>query len=358
MDVSPARAARYGRAGARWARLLTRGGRRRPGVRVFYGHDRVPAPGERAAGGTVKFQKLDARFPNHPTDFSILYLGTTWLPRDLGPLLGFARRRHVPVVANQDGVGYPGWAGAQTEEVNRPLRRVLHASTHVLYQSAFSKLSSDLFLGEPHGSWEILPNAVDVERFSPASVRPPTGPVLILGGDQTQEYRLEVALRTMAAVAARHPDARLLVTGRLVAPVEPLVSELGLRGRVHVLGGYTQRDAPDILRRGHLLLHTKVNDPCPTLVLEAMASGLPVVHPASGGTVELVGDVAGVGVPHPTGWERDEPPDPDAMADAVDRVLADLDGFSAAARARAVERFSLGPWLDRHAELFDRLAPA
>ena len=39
-----------------------------------------------------------------------------------------------------------------------------------------------------------------------------------------------------------------------------------------------------------------------------MAAGLPVVHPASGGTVELVGDDAGVGVPHPESWERDEPP--------------------------------------------------
>ena len=357
MDLSPARAARYGRAGVRWARLLV-GGRPRPGVRVFYGHDRVPAPGERAAGGTVKMQKLAARFPNSPTDFSVLYLGTTWLPQDLGPLLSFARRRGVPVVANQDGVGYPGWAGDRTEEVNRPLRRVLRASDHVIYQSAFSKLSSDLFLGDPPGSWEILPNAVDVDVFAPSPTPPPDGPVLLLGGDQTQAYRLEVALRTFALVVARHPDARLLVTGRLVSPVEPLVEALGLAGRVSLVGEYPQRLAPDVLRRAHLLLHTKVKDPCPTLVIEAMAAGLPVVYPASGGTVELVGDEAGVGVPHPESWERDEPPTPESLADAVDRVLADLDRFSAAARSRAVERFSLGPWLDRHAELFERLAPA
>lgn len=303
-------------------------------------------------------QKLAARFPNSPTDFSILYLGTTWLPRDLGPLLAFARRRRIPVVANQDGVGYPGWAGDRTDDVNRPLRRVLRASEHVIYQSAFSKLSSDLFLGEPPGSWEILPNAVDVDVFTPAPARPADGPVLILGGDQTQEYRLELALRAFALVAERHPDARLLVTGRLVSPLEPLVDGLRLGGRVALVGEYPQRDAPDVLRRGHLLLHTKVKDPCPTLVLEAMATGLPVVYPASGGTVELVGDEAGVGVPHPESWERDEPPSPEALADAVDRVLANLDGFSARARSRAVGRFALGPWLDRHAELFERLAPA
>jgi hypothetical protein len=45
------------------------------------------------------------------------------------------------------------------------------------------------------------------------------------------------------------------------------------------------------------------------------------------------------------------------MADAVDRVLADLPSYAAAARARAVERFSLEPWLERHREIFERLAP-
>ena len=113
MDLSLARGGRYGRAASRWARLLL-SGRAEPGVRVFYGHDRVPAPGERAAGGTAKAQKLTARFPNHPTDFSVLYLGTTWVPRDLRPLLRLARARGAAIVVNQDGVGYPGWAGDRT----------------------------------------------------------------------------------------------------------------------------------------------------------------------------------------------------------------------------------------------------
>lgn len=354
MDVSLARAARYARAGVRWGHLLV--SRRAPrDLRVFYGHDRVPAPGERAAGGTAKAQKLNARFPNHPRDFSLLYLGTTWLPRDLRPLLWIARRRRAPIVANQDGVAYPGWAGARTEELNVPLRRVLLAADHVIYQSAFSKESADLFLGEPRGSWEILPNAVDVEHFTPAPTPPSRGPVLLLGGDQTQVYRIELALRTLAALVPREPEAHLLVTGRSVIPIEPLVTELGLDGRVHLVGEYSQLEAPAIFRRAHLLLHTKVKDPCPTLVVEAMACGLPVVYPASGGTRELVGDEAGIGVEHPESWERDEPPAPDELAEAVVAILGDLERYSARARARAVERFALEPWLRRHAELFELL---
>ena len=326
-------------------------------MRVFYGHDRVPAPGERAAGGTAKAQKLAERFPNSPTDFSILYLGTTWLPRDLGPLLRVSRRRGAAIVVNQDGVAYPGWAGERTDALNEPLGKAVLAVDHVVYQSEFSKRSADEFLGEPAGSWEILPNAVDTEHFTPAEAPPSGGPILLLGGDQTQEYRLELALRTLAALRQTESDARLLVTGRLVSPIEPLLDELGLRSHVHLLGEYAQRDAPAVFRRAHVLLHTKVQDPCPTLVIEAMGCGLPVVYPASGGTSELVSDVGGIGVPHPVSWERDEPPSADALADAVSRVLADLPRYSADARVRAVERFSLEPWLRRHGEIFAELAP-
>jgi len=353
--IDAARAGRYARAGLRWASFLA-SRRVTHGLRVFYGHDRVPAPGERAAGGTAKAQKLNELFPNSPRDFSLLYLGSTWLPRDLGPLLWLARRRHVAVVVNQDGVAYPGWAGERTEALNMTLRRALLAADHVLYQSEFSKRSADLFLGEPQGSWEVLRNAADVDHFAPAAQAPATGPILLLGGDQTQAYRLELGLRTLAALTSRHPDARLLITGRLVVPPDRLIEELGLQGRVHLSGEYTQRDAPEIFRRAHLLLHTKVNDPCPTLVVEAMACGLPVVYPASGGTIELVGDDGGIGVSHPDGWERDEPPTAEALADAVDRVRGDLSRVSADARARAVEQFALERWLERHREIFERLS--
>jgi glycosyltransferase involved in cell wall biosynthesis len=348
-----ARVRRYLRAAARWLRLLTRSSKPE-GIRVSYGHDVVPSPGDAVAGGTGKFQRLAQRFPNSPDDFSLLYLGSTWLPRDLRQLLWLARWRRVPVVVNQSGVAYPGWAGAQTEEINRPFRRALLAADHVLYQSEFCKRSADEWLGEPHGTWEVLHNAVDVDHFTPAPAPPQSDPILLLGGDQTQSYRVEVALRTLALL----PDARLLVTGRLVADHGPLVEALGLVARVEFTGRYAQAEAPALFQRAQLLLHTKVLDPCPSLVVEAMACGLPVVYARSGGTVELVGDEAGVGVPHPDGWERDEPPPPEELAEAVLRVFSRLPSYAAAARRRAVERFALGPWLDRHAELFEELVTA
>jgi glycosyltransferase involved in cell wall biosynthesis len=345
-----ARVHRYLRAGVRSARLFAT---RHPnaGLRVSYGHDRIPAPGERASGGNAKFQKLAARFPNNPDDFTLLYLGSSGLPRDLGLLLALARRRGAPVVVNQDGVGYPAWAGDRTGAVNGALREALRAADHVLYQTQFCKEDADRYLGGPRGSWEILPNAVDCDRYVPGS--PPAGaPVLLLAGNQTSAGRLELALRALAVVRATHAGARLLVTGELRPGARAAVAAAG--DAVEVVGPYTQAEAPALYRRAHLLLHTKVLDPCPNVVLEAMASGLPVVYPASGGTPELVGD-GGVPVAHEVSHDRLSLPEPEAMAAGVDAVLGDLAGYAERARRRAETQFPLGPWLDRHAELFAAL---
>ena len=201
--------------------------------------------GRAVAGGTAKFQRLAERFPNHPTDFSLLYLGSTWLPRDLRPLLRFARRRRAPLVVNQDGVGYPGWAGAGTEAFNRPLHRALPPADHVLYQSDVLQASRGRVRGRAAGTWEVLHNAVDVERFTPAE-RPPTGgPVLLLGGDQTRRTGSSSGSRRSQLCFPRIPTRSSSSRGVSPCRSSRSSSGSGLRGRVHVarqvLAGATRR---------------------------------------------------------------------------------------------------------------------
>ena len=186
---------------------------------------RDPGSGRARRRGDGEAAEAAARWPNRPADFSLLYLGTTYLPRDLRPLLRLARRRGIPIVVNQDGVAYPGWAGDRTDALDVPLRAAVQAADHVVYQSAFSKRSSDLFLGEAEGTWEILPNAVDVGRFTPGAA-PADGPVVLLGGDQTQGYRLELGLETFRHVLDADAAARLLVSGRLASDPEPTIRRL------------------------------------------------------------------------------------------------------------------------------------
>ena len=345
----------------RWLAIAATPTPSRGPVAVSYGHAQVPGPREQAHGGMVKFQRMQRRYPHRPTGFNVLYLGSSSLPPDWRQQLWLARRKGAKIVWNQDGVGYPGWHGPGWEAVNEPLAHALRLADHVFYQSAFCKVGGDRFLGPPRAGWEILHNAVDTHSFvpGPPERRPLT---LLLGGNQYQRYRLESALRAHALVVCERPDARLIVTGRLSwagdgserDDTTRLLAELGLGDRVELAGTYTQEEAPALLRRADILLHTKYNDPCPGIVLEAMACGLPIVYSSSGGVPELVGE-AGRGVPAPLDWEHDHPPAPEDLARAVLDVAERLPELRAAARARAVEHFDLAPWLERHRIVFEEL---
>jgi glycosyltransferase involved in cell wall biosynthesis len=359
---------RRARNAARGARLVVGQARRwqaiaaaspRAGeIAVSYGYERMPGPDEVVFGGHVKFQLLDEQLPNDPRTFNVLYLGSTAMPAEAPLLVRLARRRGAAFVWNQNGVAYPGWHGPGWELVNEPRARLLHAADHVFFQSAFCKLGTDRFYGERFGPWEVLHNPVDTRRFAPAE-RPRRPLTLLLAGTQYQRYRFETALETLAALR-REDDARLVVTGALSfaddAAMEAgaLVRRLRLDAAVEFTGPYTQAEAPGLYHRADILLHTKYNDPCPTVVLEGMAAGLPVVYSESGGTPELVGDDAGVGVSAPLDWERDHPPSPDALAAAVRTITARLDDYAAAARARSLA-FDVRPWVARHQEVFEDL---
>jgi glycosyltransferase involved in cell wall biosynthesis len=180
---------------------------------------------------------------------------------------------------------------------------------------------------------------------------------MLVAGSHRHAYRVTSALHTLALL----PRARLLIAGRLawsssaLEDVGTLASELDVSDRVEMLGPYAQRAAPAVFQRAHVLVHTQYNDACPSVVLEAMACGLPVVYSNSGGTPELVGDDAGVGVAVAEDWEREQVPEPAALAEAVTMVASRRAEMGAAARQRAVERFDVEPWLDRHTYVFERI---
>ncbi len=55
------------------------------------------------------------------------------------------------------------------------------------------------------------------------------------------------------------------------------IAKLGLADRVTIRPIYTQEQGAELYRSHDILLHPKYLDPCPTVVIESLASGLPVV---------------------------------------------------------------------------------
>jgi glycosyltransferase involved in cell wall biosynthesis len=350
------------RQGRRW-RAIAATPPRRDRLAVWYGAERMPGAADVVFGGAVKFQLLNRALPNASRDFNLLYLGSSSLPVDASMLVRLARRRNAVFAWNQNGVAYPGWHGDGWELVNAPRARLLHESDWVFFQSTFCKLAADRFYGARDDRFDVLHNPVDVEAFTPARAPERRPLTLLVGGNQYQHYRVESALGALAAVRRECPDARLLIAGELsfasdaAAQTAAMIRALDLDGAVELCGTYTQRDAPALFHRADVLLHPKYNDPCPSVVLEAMACALPVVYSASGGTPELVGSDAGIGIPAPLDWEHDWPPPVDALANAILTVAGELPGRAAAAREQAL-RFDARKWVERHRQVFAKLAEA
>ncbi|MEW5768652.1 MAG: GT4 family glycosyltransferase PelF [bacterium] len=115
-------------------------------------------------------------------------------------------------------------------------------------------------------------------------------------------------------VARRHPEAKFLVVGdgELREQLEKQTKKLGLEDRVIFLGfrGDLERVYADL----DMVVLSSLNEGLPVAVIEAMASGLPVVATRVGGVIDLVEDEA-------TG--RLVPPnDPQALAEGILELLA------------------------------------
>jgi glycosyltransferase involved in cell wall biosynthesis len=310
-------------------------------------------------GGAVKYGYLDRRLPHAGLQFHILYAVSSSHCADLDRLIQVAQDRGAKVVWNQNGVYHPQ-SYADAPRLNAQMASLYKRADHVFYQSQFCLSSAYRFLGERTGPGEILYNAVDTKFFVPALSKNQEGQELrlLMAGSHYWDYRLACGIRTLASVRRTRP-ARLLIAGRMIGELEVkarrLITELHLEPFVDFLGPYKRTEAPAVFQQGDIYLHTKYIDPCPSVVIEAMACGLPVVYSKSGGTVELVGEEAGAGVPAELSWSRNIPPDPEQLAACVLRVADDLPRYSQAARERAVTHFDLEPWLERHIQVFEML---
>lgn len=201
----------------------------------------------------------------------------------------------------------------------------------------------------------VIPNGIDLAPFGvPSNWRERNGfapdDLLMVSAARLEPQKNPLGLIEAFAAAARDSSWRLLLAGdgSLRAAARKRAGELAVGDRVHFLGIRT--DIPELLAACDLFAMASDWEGSPVAVIEAMASGLPVVATAVGGVPELVEDgVTGVLV-----GARDTA----ALAAALARVANDAEArarMSERARQRA-GRFGLRPMIDGYSGLFESLA--
>ncbi len=186
----------------------------------------------------------------------------------------------------------------------------------------------------------VIHPAVDPDEFCPrARARTVDGPRRVIAvGSLSWKKGFEYALRAIRLARDAGFDLELEIIGeggdrqRLLFGIQ----DMGLSGCVRLSGQLPADDVRERLQDADLFLLSSVSEGISNAVLEAMATGLPVVTTDCGGMREAVSDgVEGFVVP-----TRDTK----RMADALERLAADVElrtRLGAAARARVLADFTL-----------------
>ncbi|MFZ4680914.1 MAG: glycosyltransferase family 4 protein [Terrimicrobiaceae bacterium] len=311
-------------------------------------------------GGAVKLLHLREAFAGSEERFNLLYLVSSSQPDFANDLVRLCRTRGIRFVWNQNGVGYPAWAGREAERHNAPMRKLRAQADYIIYQSEFCRTSAEKFLGPEAGAGEVLFNPVDLQKFHPPAQPPPLPLRLLALGTQNYAGRVLSPIDCVKTLRAGGIECTLTIAGRLLwnnaeAGILRYIESLGLSDQVRLRPAFTQDEAAELYRTHHILLHPKYLDPCPTVVIEALASGLPVVGSGSGGLPEMVPADCGELIPAPVSWTNLITPRPDELASAVTKILPHLSDYSRAARRHAEKSFDGAQWVARHREIFHKL---
>jgi len=265
-------------------------------------------------------------------------------PTVLGRVVGWLC--HVPVRISSERV--MAWEGRGRRLLNQ---WTVPLATHVVAVSERVAAYAAREFRIPPDRLITIVNGVDLEHFRPVMRERDAGPPVI--GCTARLHRKSdhaTLLRAFARLSARWPEARLLLVGH--GPEGPrlraLADALGVSPRVHFLG--EQPDVAPYLAQMDLYVQASMAEGMPNSVLEAMATGLPVVATAVGGTPELVLDgQTGLLV---------APGDPSALADALLALLADrrlAESLGRAGRARVEAHFGEQLMIQQMEALLDRL---
>ena len=169
-------------------------------------------------------------------------------------------------------------------------------------------------LGIPREKIAVVHNGVDISEFHPgpatrSEFNLPLNVTLALfvGDIKTTRKNLETVLRAMQSV----PELHLAVAGKLAgSPYPAIASELKVRDRVHFIGQTSKMAS--LMRSADFFVFPSRYEAHPLVLLEAMASGLPIVVSGNFGAADYI---------HAGGKIFDDPNDTEALAAIMSNLL-------------------------------------
>ena len=125
-------------------------------------------------------------------------------------------------------------------------------------------------------------------------------------GRLTEKKGIEYSIKAVAKLASRYPAIRYTIAGEgpLRSPLEDLIHKLGMEKHIHLAGSLPSEEISELMNQTHIFILVSVTaqdgdqEGMPVSLMEAMATGLPVISTQHSGIPELVQDgISGFLVP-------------------------------------------------------------
>lgn len=197
----------------------------------------------------------------------------------------------IPYVVSLRGGDVPGFRPYDFKVFHKLIGPFLH----VIWHAAARVIANSHGLGSLARAFDadvdipIIPNGVDGSRFD-AGQRDWTSPRLLSAGRIVYQKGLDLGMGALAQLQELDWHWYIAGDGPQMAALKSLAHELGIGERVTFLGWQSQEELADGYHQANLFLFPSRHEGMPNAVLEAMASGLPVVATRIAGSEELVVD--------------------------------------------------------------------
>ncbi|HUP40214.1 MAG TPA: glycosyltransferase, partial [Vicinamibacterales bacterium] len=244
-------------------------------------------------------------------------------------LIRRAKRTHPSIVVAHRVDGSAADYGGNPD-ADRKQARVNMLADVTIFQSRYSRHSTREKFPVVAQDGPVIYNPVDIERFRPGGpkIDLPAGTKVACASWSTNRRKGNWQIDELAA---RNPQTIFVLCGRFEGITE--------RPNVVRLGHLDREAIATALRSCDVFLSLTENDSMPNVVLEALASGLPVLYLPSGGVPEIVGE-CGVAM------------QPAEFTTALRQVESKHAELSAAARLRAEQHFAPDVILPKYVEAF------
>lgn len=215
-----------------------------------------------------------------------------------------------PYLVSFRGADEPGY-----EPRHELLWKIIKPLMGFIYRRARSLDANSRYLKQlVSKSWpdlkiKIIRNGIDSTKFYPGK-KPVSQPIILSTSRFGARKGVEYLIRAMPLI----PQAKLLLVGagKLEPKIKQLVKKLRLSKRVEFLGRVAHDRLGPVYRRAKIFVLPSLSESSSNSLLEALASGLPVVATDTGGNPELINTRNGILVP---------PVDSQSLARAINQAL-------------------------------------